>query len=63
MDYSVGRAGPLWESGSVATEGGVVDLVDENTEECGSLLARVGLELGLDIEDESSGDGGEETGL
>ena len=59
----MGRADPLWESGSVATEGGVVDLVDENAEEGGGLFTRVGLELGLDIEDESSSDGREQTGL
>ena len=63
MDYGVWRAGPLRESGSVASEGGVVDLVDENAEEGGGLFTRVGLELRLDIEDEGSSDGGEQTSL
>ena len=63
MDYGVRGTGPLWESGGVVSKCGVVDLVDENTEESGGLLACVGLELRLDIEDESRSDGGEETGL
>ena len=59
LDYRVRRAGPLWEGGSVVSEGGIVDLVDEDTEESGSLVTRVGLELRLDIKDESRCDGGE----
>ena len=43
---------PLGDSRSVRTEGGVVDLMDEDSEKGGSLLTRVGLELRLDIEDE-----------
>ena len=54
----MGRTGPLWEGGTVVPEGGVVDLVDENAEG-GSLVTRVGLELILDVEDESGGDSGE----
>ena len=63
LDYGVGRAGPLWESRRVASEGGVVDLGDENTKKSDSLITRVGLELRLDVEDEGGGDGGEQTGL
>ena len=55
--------GPLRKGGSVASERGVVDLVDEDAEEGGSLIARVGLELRLDIKDESGRDGGEQTSL
>ena len=55
--------GPLGKDGSVPSEGGVVDLVDEDAEEGGSLIARVGLELGLDIENECGSDGGEQTSL
>ena len=55
----MGRAGPLWEGGSIVPEGGVVDLVDKDAEESGSLLTRIRLELRLDIEDESRGDEGE----
>ena len=59
----MGRAGPLWECGSVISEGGVVDLVDENAKESGSLVTRVGPELRLNIEDECGGDGGKQTSL
>ena len=59
LDYRVRRAGPLCEGGSVVSAGGIVDLVDEDTEESGSLVTRVGLELRLDIKDESRCDGGE----
>ena len=45
-------AGPLGNGGSVVTKGGVVNLVDEDSEEGSSLLACVRPELGLDINDE-----------
>ena len=51
------------EGGRVISECSIVDLVDENTEEGDSLLARVGLELRLDTEDESRSDCREQTGL
>ena len=57
------RTRPLWEGGSVVSEGGIVDLVDEDTEEGGGLVTRVRLELGLDVEDEGGRDGGEQTSL
>ena len=63
LDDRVRRACPLWESGGVVSEGGIVDLVDENTEESSSLTTRVGLELGLDVDDESRSDGGEQASL
>ena len=44
-------AGPLWESGCVASEGGVVDLVNQNTVEGGGLVVGIGLELGVDPND------------
>ena len=53
----------MGKGGSVTSEGGVVDLVDEDAEEGGSLVTRVRLELRLDIEDECGGDGGEQTSL
>ena len=46
------RAGPLGNGGGVITKGGVVNLVDEDSEEGSSLFTCVRLELGLDIEDE-----------
>ena len=63
LDYRVRRAGPLWEGGGVVSEGGIVDLVDEDAEESNSLVTRVGLKLRLDVEDESRCDGGEKTSL
>ena len=63
LDDGVGRAGPLWEGRSVVSEGSVVDLVDEDAEESDGLVTRVGLELGLDVEDECRGDCGKETSL
>jgi len=63
LDDHVWGTGPLREGGRVVSEGGIVDLVDEDTEEGGSLTVRVGSELGLDIDDEYGGDGGEQTSL
>ena len=63
LDYRVGRACPLREGGSVISEGGIVDLVDEDAEECSSLITRVGLELRLDVEAKGRGYGGEQTSL
>jgi hypothetical protein len=53
----------LWECGRVVAEGGVVDLVEKDAEESGCLVVRIGLELGVDLDDERRGDGGEQTGL
>ena len=63
LDYCVRGTCPLWKGGSIVSEGGVVNLVDENTEESGGLITRVGLELRLDVDDESGSDGGEQTSL
>ena len=63
LDDRVWGTGPLREAWRVVSERGVVDLGDEDTEEGDSLITRVGLELRLDIEDESGGDSGEQTGL
>jgi hypothetical protein len=63
VDYRAWRAGPLRESGSVVSEGGVVDLVKKNTEEGGGHVVRVLLEVGVDLDDERGGDGGEQTSL
>jgi len=56
-------AGPLRYCGNVVTESGVVDLVDEDTEESGGLFVGVWLELRVDLDDECGGDGGEQTSL
>ena len=63
LDYRVGRACPLREGGSVVSEGGVVNLVDQDAEKSNSLLTSVRPESRLDVEDESRCDGGEQTSL
>ena len=61
--YRMGGTGPLRKGGSVVSKGGVVDLVDKDTEESDSLITRIGLEARLDVEDESRCDGREQTSL
>jgi len=53
----------LWNSGSFGTKGGVVDLMDEDSEEGGSFLTRVRLKLRLDIDDECGSDRRKQTSL
>ena len=57
------RTVPSWQSGNVTTECGVVDLINQDTKEGGSLLARIRLKLGLDLGDERGSYNGEQTGL
>ena len=59
VDHHVGRARPLWEGRHVVAEGGVIDLVNEDTEESDGLIVWVRLELRVDLDDECGGDGGE----
>ena len=47
----------------VITEGGVVNLVDEDTEESGCPFIRVSLEPGVNLDDECGGHDGEQTTL
>ena len=63
MDHRLGRACPLWKGWNVVAEGGVVDLVDKDTEESHGFIVRVLLELGVDLDDECGGNGGEQTSL
>jgi len=62
-DYRARGACPLWEGGGVVSEGSVVDLMNEDAEESYSHVVRVLLEVGVDLDDECGGDGGEQTGL
>jgi hypothetical protein len=48
LDYQVGRACPLWEGGNVVAEGGVVDLVDNDTVGSSGLVVRVRPEMRVD---------------
>jgi hypothetical protein len=51
------------EGGNVASERGVVNFVDEDTEEGSRLITRVGLKLRINLNDECRGDGRKQTGL
>jgi hypothetical protein len=59
LDKRLRRSVPLWESGNVVSERGVIDFVDKDAEEGSSFVAGVRLQLGIDLNDESGGDGGE----
>jgi len=63
LDNRVGRAGPLRYRGRVISERAVVEFVDKDAKEGGSLVVRVGLEVGVDFDNECRGDGREQTGL
>jgi hypothetical protein len=41
----------LWESGNVVSEGGIIDLVNQNTKKGGGLVIGITLELGVDLND------------
>ena len=53
----------MWDAWNIIAEGGVVHLVDKNTEETSGLFVWIGLELGVDLDNECRSHGGEETGL
>ena len=63
MDNCTRRTSPLWEGGRVVAKGGIVNLVDKNTEESCSLIIRVWLEMTVDLNNECRGDGREQTRL
>ena len=63
MDNCVWGTIPPWDCGDIVPESGVVHLVDEDAEESGGLFIRVGLELGIDLDDEGGSHDGEQTGL
>ena len=63
LDNGVGRACPLRKGGRVISEGGVVDLEDENPEESSGLIIGVRPELGVDLDDEGRSHSGEQTSL
>lgn len=63
MYQCVGRAGPLREGGDIISEGGVINLIDEDPEERGRLCTRVRLKLRIDLDDECGGDGRKQASL
>ena len=55
--------GPLWDAWNVVAKSGVVHFVNENAKESGGFFVWIGLELGVDLDDEGGSHGGEQTGL
>jgi len=51
-DSTRGGSRPLWYCRNLVAESGVVDFVDEDTDESDSLFVRVRLGLGVDLDDE-----------
>ena len=63
MDHCGRRAGPLREDGNVASEGGVVDLIEEDAEKGRGLITWVGPKFTVDLNYKRGGDSGEKTCL
>jgi hypothetical protein len=53
----------LGKGRNIASERGIVDLVNENTEEGGGCVVGIGLELGVELNDKCGGDCREQTSL
>jgi hypothetical protein len=53
----------LWEDGNIVSEGGIVDLVNENTEKDGGLVACARLKSRVDLDDERGGNCQKQTSL
>jgi len=47
----------------ITRDGGLVESEENGTEEGGGLFVRIGLEVGVDVDDEGGADGREQTGL
>ena len=52
-----------WDGRGLTRDGGLIESEENCAEEGGRLLVRIGLEVGMDIDDEGGADGGEQTGL
>jgi hypothetical protein len=63
LNYRTGRADPLWKGRGVVSEGSVVNLVNEDAEESGSLVVVVRLELRANIDDECGRDSRKQASL
>ena len=50
LDDHVRGACPLWDAWNIIAEGGVVHLMDKNTEKTSGLFVLIGLELGVDLD-------------
>ena len=63
INYRAGRAGPIREGRDDVSKRGIVDLVDQDSQERVGLVVGIGLKLRVDLNNERGGDGGEQTGL
>ena len=63
MDDRGRWSGLLREGRRVFSKGGIVDLVNKDTEEGGGLVTRTRPKLRIDLDDERRGDSGKQTGL
>ena len=52
-----------WDGRGLTRDGGLIESEEDCTEEGGRLLVRIGLEVGMDVDDEGGADGREQTGL
>jgi len=52
-----------WNGGGLTGDGGLIEGEGGGTEEGCRLVVRIGLEVGMDVDDESGADGREQTGL
>jgi hypothetical protein len=50
------RPAPFRKSGNIVSEGGVVDLVDEDPKKGRGFVIRVRLKFGVDLDDKCRGD-------
>ena len=63
VNQSAWRAVPLWKSGNIVSECGVIDLIDKDAEEGDSLVARVWLKLRVDLGNKCGGNSGKQSSL
>ena len=52
-----------WDGGGLTGDGGLIEGEEDGTEEGRRLLVRIGLEVRVDVDDESGADGREQTRL
>jgi len=52
-----------WNDGGLTGDGRLIESEEDGTEEGRGLVVRVGLEVGMDVDDESGADGREQTRL
>ena len=53
----------MWKGRNAVAKGGLVHIIEDDTEEGGGLLIWIGLKLGVDLDDEGGSDGREQASL